>query len=236
MPKPKHLARVARQLREALKARARVGTAMIAVPDRKFLRAELRQLEAEFGAIRVAWPTQILSAKTAAIKLQDVYLGPFDIRLAWNRLPRQEGVRCFNIVALEPNPAASDLRVTHPHVKDERLCAGLYQLPLIRALDHGRLDEAFLLIRSALTHCSPGSSYVRLDRWRAITCPACGHSVDDDRCLCDGCAEEYCCACMAHCSVCGAFRCARCLTCCPSCRQKYCPGCVKACLHSQRPP
>ena len=123
MPTSKQLARVAGKLCAALRARIIADDPITF--DQQSLLAELRRLETDFGTIRVAWSKRTLSVCTTAVKLKEVYLGPFAIQLAWYRLPRQRDVGCFNIISLEPNPAARAPGVTHPHVKDECLCADM---------------------------------------------------------------------------------------------------------------
>ena len=61
---------------------------------------------------------------TESITLQDVELGSFAIDFVWSRLAQQRGSSCFDIVALDPNPATGRDEVNHPHVNDLDLCAG----------------------------------------------------------------------------------------------------------------
>lgn len=86
--------------------------------------AELQQLEAEFGGLEIDWKRHTLTMTTEPITLEGVPLGAFSIQFFWNRLSFHSDIQCFDVVALDPNPASTDERVTHPHVKGTRLCAG----------------------------------------------------------------------------------------------------------------
>ncbi|MCX6963421.1 MAG: hypothetical protein NTZ08_13390, partial [Verrucomicrobia bacterium] len=83
----------------------------------------------------------------------------------WKRVESETGVRCFDIVALEPNPASGRDEIVHPHVNGRDLCAGDAEGPVHRALDDGRIVEAFLMIRSVLTTYNRRSPYVSLEAW-----------------------------------------------------------------------
>jgi hypothetical protein len=215
------------------------------LPDLRTLVAELRQLEAEFEQVQVDFPEKRLTAATEPITLEDVSLGAFAIRLDWKRLRTQGGVDCFTVAALDPHPAISDRSVTHPHVKRERLCAGEAQAPLRRALEQGRLADAFFLVRSVLRTYNPESPHVALKGWDGDDCRDCGCGIGgDDSCYCPACDSDFCTDCCRDCEACGATRCLNCLTrceicgtvCCPRCLrssaqsgQECCPGCLCTC-------
>src|SRR5205823_4305613 len=127
--------------------------------------AEVRQLEAEFGAVEVRWADRVLRAVTGPVVLRGVPLGPFAIDYNWDRAGRDPAARCFAVVALDPRPAAGRDEVTHPHVENDALCAGDAAGPLDRAVADGRLADAFLLVRSVLTTYNPASAYVPLAEW-----------------------------------------------------------------------
>jgi len=109
---------------------------------------------------------------TEPITLEDVYLGPFRIQLELNKDIRLSSVEAlselyqggaYHVIALEPNLAATDASVNHPHVSNERLCEGDGYAPIRAALEQGRLCDFFTLVRSILNTYSPDSPYVRLD-------------------------------------------------------------------------
>jgi hypothetical protein len=176
----------------------------------------------------------VLSARTDRIVLEDVDLGPFEIRLHVGRLDgRHADAGCFDCVALDPNPASSSEETTHPHVQSNSLCAGDAALPISQALRQGRVFDAFALVRSVLQTYNDASPYVALDSWSGSPCPDCGRSVDaDDLFYCEACGRDYCDGCVGRCDVCGESTCDGCLErdrvsrrdCCPSCRH-VCDAC-----------
>ena len=138
---------------------------------------------------------QVLVARTGPITLEDVSLGPFAIELHLDRLAgrRTPDAACFDCVALESKPAATDDAVTHPHVKGKTLCAGDATVPLTAALRAGRLADAFLLIRGVLQTYNPASAYVSLRDWGGSSCGECGRSVGpDDTFYCEQCHRDVC--------------------------------------------
>jgi hypothetical protein len=143
-------------------------------------------------------------------------------------------------VALEPNPAAANDAVTHPHVSGGVLWAGDAAAAIGRALEEGRLADAFCLVRSVLTHYNPASPHVPLEDWAGQDCHECGcNARADDLSPCACCGCDLCEDCLGCCAGCRAGRCQQCLERCPSCEESYCPGCLgrsassdKACCHT----
>src|SRR5262249_50731533 len=178
---------------------------------------------------------KLLSVTTEPITLEGVELGPFAIQLYWKRLAHDPGSRCFDICALEPNPAAGNDRVTHPHVKDSKLCAGEATLPIQKALEQGRLADAFILIRSVLRHYNSSSPHAHLEHWYGSRCQDCGTSMsDEERSYCEGCSDDYCDDCSSSCTTCSALRCFGCLTPCVVCDNQFCSHCLKPSAGSGR--
>jgi len=198
--------------------------------------AELQEIEEEFGGVRIDLRTKCISATTEPITLEDLRLGAFRVEFLWGRWPFSTDAACFDIVALEPNYASVDDHVAHPHVRGTKLCAGRAIMPLRKALEEGRLADAYSLIRSVLTTYNRGSAYVRLDNWSSNTeCHDCGHPMrDDDARYCEGCGHDVCDDCMGVCSACDASRCFGCLQRCAVCQERCCARCLKPSAHSQR--
>jgi hypothetical protein len=217
----------AQQVRQCLERRT-------TPPDLPTLAAELRQLEAEFGEVRVDWKDQALTAVTDPVILRDVALGAFAIRFHWDRLSQHDGTLCFEVVALHPNPAGCDSRVTHPHVKNNSLCAGDAAAALQQALEQGRLVDAFCLVRSVLTHYNPASPFVHLSAWDGVPCYDCGCIPTDDRHSCPGCEYEFCGDCTRQCDTCESVRCTDCMGRCTVCENYCCTDCTKASQRSGR--
>jgi len=236
---PQLEARVCALVREVEKAAVEAGNwlrqAVPVVPTLAFLFAELRQIDEEFGSLEVDWKVHFVSATTEPITLQDVELGPFAIRFFWERLAQGHDVQCFDIVALEPNSAAADFRVTHPHVKSKRLCAGDAKPVLANALAEARLADAFNVIRSTLRHYNKRSPHIPLEEWEGSECYSCeDRLLEDDATCCEACAETFCLDCMSRCARCGNPHCPGCLNPCAVCRKECCSRCLDEAAQSRR--
>jgi hypothetical protein len=194
--------------------------------------AELQQLADEFGDVAVDGRCKTVTVITEPITLNDVYLGSFAIRLDWNRLSIEAGAHCFEVDALEPNPSATNEEVTHPHVTNGGLCAGDASFPIRRALEQGRLADAFLLVRQVLTTYNPYSAYVLLDSWSGTECRRCGRTAPDEQSwCCDNCENELCADCALDCRGCETIHCRACLTECDQCTDLYCGSCLSSEAH-----
>jgi hypothetical protein len=189
---------------------------------------ELDALESEFDDVRIDLQAGVVRVTTEPVRLRDVELGAFAIEWHLSRLGTENGAACFEIVALDPNPAAGRSDVPHPHVSDGGLCAGDAERPLAKALADGRLSEALLLIRSVLTTYNPKSAYVQLEQWDGITCGDCRERVSRESAgYCEGCHSDLCEPCTTSCRCCDAYRCAACLTECEVCSDLCCSGCIE---------
>lgn len=206
------------------------------VPSLRLLYEELMGTEAEFGAVE--FTESMISVTTESIVLEDVALGPFQIRLHLDRMDMETP---YTVVALEPNPAASCSDTTHPHVNGERLCPGEGRSAINAALAEGRLFDFFTIVDRILHHYTQGSAFVELDRWYGVPCHDCDCSVneedasscygcteqlcDDCRIPCGGCSESCCSGCIDRCARCEEYSCSGCLVRCRSCRRDVCDGC-----------
>ena len=85
---------------------------------------ELKQVQEEFGSLEIDNAESTISVITESITLDDVYLGPFRIQLELKKFSELYTASPYCIIALSPNPAATDETVTHPHVSNEKLCEG----------------------------------------------------------------------------------------------------------------
>jgi len=197
--------------------------------------ADVRQLEDEFSEVEVKWKEKIVRALTEPIILREVELGPFAIDFHWDRLGASKGVHCFEIHALDPNPAQGRDDVVHPHVLKTELCAGDATVPLQRALDDGRFPEAFLMIRAVLTTYNRGSPYVPIEQWSGVPCSDCGCRVgDEERYSCEGCDNDSCDRCSGSCDRCMSSRCSQCLSDCDLCHSSCCSGCLETVADERR--
>jgi hypothetical protein len=202
-------------------------------PTPRDLYQELIQLRDEFSDVDIQ--PGVISVVTEPVELEGVHLGTFRIELRTGYLADRKDSNAFNIVALDPHPAAADDSVVHPHVRDGQLCAGEATTPIAYALADGRLCDAFLAVHGVLQHYNPGSPYVRLDEWEGQACADCGCIVNNDgRYWCEDCQQDYCGDCFSCCEICDASCCRGCLEqdresdrlCCRRC-QRRCSSCSR---------
>ena len=202
---------------------------------------DILALRDEFEEVEIDMDEHTLSATTDRIVLEDLSLGAFEIKLDWQHFGSSPAYR---VVALDPNRAARNDDVTHPHVQDEQLCEGEGRTAIQAALAEGRFFDFFMLVSQILHTYGKGSAYVEVTNWFGVPCSDCGSSVDDndryycqrcDETLCDGCAvachdcgEHYCAGCISTCAACGCDHCSSCLATCSACRKEFCDNCMEA--------
>lgn len=204
-------------------------------PSAASLIADLRQLEDEFQEVKVHGKQRAISVTTEPIQLEGVNLGSFAIKFNWDRHDDGWTSNRFDIIALDPNPASSNEDVTHPHVKYQVLCAGDAKAAIKRALQDGRLADAFILVRSVLMTYNRDSAHVTLAAWHDQDCYDCGTCLDDDELWsCDRCAHHFCSDCIEECTSCHGSRCTGCMGCCAVCKQPFCESCLQTSAHSPR--
>lgn len=173
-----------------------------------------------------------LSITTAPITLENLYLGPFEIRLRWGR---QTGEPSYRVVAVDPHPAASRDNVTHPHVMDEQLCEGESHVAIRQALSQGRLLDFFTLVVCGLRSYNADSPFVSIESWFGGRCADCGYGMDEEEgYTCDKCQASICNECNATCNGCEANCCSECVTTCEGCDDSYCRSCLSPCLECHR--
>jgi hypothetical protein len=231
-----HSAACLRQTADALADRLR-GLGMAAgtlaesrpEPNLREIVSDLETLETEFPKVVVDLHRKTLSVVTDDIVLKEVCLGPFEIRLDFDRLQ----FSCpYAVTALEPNPAAGSSSTTHPHVRNDVLCEGEAKLALQAALRELRLLDFFVVVRQVLENYNPDSAFVSLRNWEGIRCPDCGESLpSDDMSCCEQCDSDVCGSCSCSClgGQCGRSLCAGCVSRCSDCGDGYCRRCLKTC-------
>jgi hypothetical protein len=191
---------------------------------------ELIQTEQEFDEVEYRRSEGKLVVTTAPIVLEEVRLGRFEIQLGLDRLGAPDHHDALRIVALEPNPASSDERVTHPHVSSEGLCAGDASAALHAAIASARICDVFLLARAVLENYNSGSPFVSLENWDGTPCSDCGYCASaDDTFHCEGCQQDYCNDCVSYCRSCDTYLCRGCLRKCSLCDETICENCFQAC-------
>ena len=188
---------------------------------------DLRSLEEEFETVLYSSPDKTLSAHTEPIRLDGVYLGPFEIRLDWQGLPDHHH---YEVIATDPQPASSNEDVTHPHVSSRQLCEGDGTAAIRRALKEGRLADFFLIVANLLRTYNSSSPYVSLDDWEGVRCADCDTLVvGDDRYCCDKCEAAICADCSRSCEQCSDYFCYQCLDECVGCGGSVCRNCLWEC-------
>lgn len=203
---------------------------MPSVPSLRLLHEELAATETEFSEL--VWIEGEIGVTTDSISLDDVELGPFQIRLQLDRMVTDSP---FRVRALEPNPAASCRETTHPHVSGERLCAGEGRGAIAAALAEGRLFDFFTIVDRILHTYAVGSAFVELDQWDGVSCLDCDSTMDaDDVCTCTQCDGRLCGDCLRCCSGCSDGYCSGCIDRCYRCEEPTCDGCLAPCKECRR--
>jgi hypothetical protein len=207
---------------------------VLPIPSLRELVGELQQLTLEFGGWTTNRRASQLGAITEPIELRGIELGRFEIVLDLEALPRLDRRTPYEVIALDPNPAAGSPSVTHPHVSDQQLCEGEAHQPIRRALSSGRICEFFILVRAVLHQYNDDSPYVRLAEWEGEPCTDCGYRASEeytDRC--EDCSSLVCFECISACSACERDVCYRCLAACEQCDELVCLRCTERCQHCQ---
>ena len=208
----------------------------MSVPALRDVAEELAQLEDEFDRVTYDPKAGMVSVETEPIELEDIPLGPFQVRLNLQEIPNGRPQAAFSVIALEPNPAASNPSVEHPHVSDRQLCCGDGAMPIRAALESGRLSDFFSIVRSIVQTYNADSAYVTLENWSGVACHDCGYVVaGDDTFYCPGCDREFCSDCYSHCRRCDEYICLGCLSECPVCQDQVCESCLTTCPDCDRP-
>ena len=191
--------------------------------------ADLIALHDEFEDVAFNRRDHTLSVTTEAIELDSVYLGPFEIRLDWTHLLEGHPSN-YRVIAVDPNPAAANESVTHPHVQDEAVCEGDGHQPICKALEQGRLLDFFMIVANLLRTYNSGSPFVSLSDWHGVECADCGSTVcDDERWTCEKCDGVVCGECYYNCPGCDGVFCNEYVTRCEGCDENHCSGCMKHC-------
>lgn len=184
-------------------------------------------LAGDFAELDFDLQARRLSITTEPITLQNLYLGPFEIRLRWSRLNAEPSYR---VVAVDPHPAESRDNVIHPHVMDEQLCEGESHVAIREAMTQGRLLDFFTLVANGLRSYNADSPFVAIEVWCGGSCSDCGYALsDEDGYTCDKCDESVCNDCEVTCCGCDCNCCSRCTLVCSGCDDSYCRGCVSPC-------
>jgi len=191
---------------------------------------ELDQVQDEFGSVDLEKSENTIFVVTDPITLEDVPLGPFRIQLELGKLGDLYKDRPYRVIALDPNPAATDSNVTHPHVTSQRLCEGDGAAALTASLEQGRLSDFLTMVRSILNTYNPDSPYIALHDWTGQPCHDCGYTMSsEDTYFCQHCEHDYCSECSTYCRLCEEPTCLGCSGQCPHCEDMVCRNCISEC-------
>ncbi len=215
-------------------ANASYSSADVRVPAAGEIVAELRQLEDEFAVVSYDPKSKSLSVFTEAIRLEDVYLGQFEIQLFLQSACSLRHSDIYRVIALDPHPAASNSAVTHPHVSEEALCEGDAGAAMENALRGGRVSDFFTMVGSVLKTYNRESPYVALENWHGVPCYECGYVANEECYFCHFCEHDFCSECITLCEGCQEYVCKGCIEECPACGDTYCPKCMKMCEECDR--
>jgi len=192
--------------------------------------AELHSLADVFDNVKIDRRSRTISVTTEPIELDNVYLGPFEIRLFWAAPGFDHGFY-YRVVASDPQPAAPDTDVTHPHVHFETLCEGDGAAAIRSALAQARLLDFFQIVTNLLRTYNSSSPYVALESWYGRDCSDCAALVEEGECWsCDKCESCVCSECTSCCQNCSVSLCQECAARCEGCEESYCRGCLHACV------
>ena len=205
------------------------ATAENPVPAIRSIFEDLLALEEEFGEYEIDLKAKSISVVTESIMLEGVYLGSFEIRLAFADLNSDSPFH-YQVFAQDPQPPITDDAVTHPHVQSDNVCEGDARMPIRRALEQGRLLDFFVLVSRLLRTYNPESPYVALSDWHSAECSDCADVVTtDEQTHCTSCENRLCRQCANSCTDCSSSFCHDCATRCEICRDDCCESCLKEC-------
>ena len=195
------------------------------VPSVSQLYAEIAALQDEFENVSIDLRQRRLSVTTERIILEDLDLGPFEIRLELNRLAESSP---YAVTAVEPDQSSAGH--PHPHVSGQSLCEGDGKQAIATALAHGLISEFFVLVRQILRTYNAGSAYRTLDEWHGVDCAACDYTVSsEDAYCCDRCHCSLCSDCEYRCDTCHSSLCYDCSESCEGCDDRFCRNCTETC-------
>lgn len=192
--------------------------------------AELLQMEQEFEKVNFDLAEKTISVITKSIVLEEISFGLFEIKLLLTDFNKLYSDRPYRVIALDPNPAATDEDVTHPHVSHEKLCEGDGHTAITKALEQGRLCDFFTMVIGVLENYNSGSPYVSINDWEGRVCYDCGCTISsDDSYYCEDCENDYCDHCSTYCQKCDTTICLGCAFNCPDCGEPVCNRCTAIC-------
>ena len=201
-----------------------------AMPSLREVVEDLEQLRQEFPGFRYYPQEKILAVVTEPVELEETFLGDFEIQVDLQRLGATPVNHSYKIVALDPHAATGDERVTHPHVRDEGLCAGDGSAAITSSLSAGRLCDFFTLVWAILSNYNENSPFIALSNWSGLSCHECGYVTNEDQLYyCESCDHDFCEECVSYCSKCDCTTCINCLERCPVCDERVCSGCMTTC-------
>lgn len=201
------------------------------VPSLRSLYSEVLGLSEEFDKTHFDLKEGLIVVITEPIELEDVYLGEFEIQLHLDGLGKPHP---YEVIAVDPHPAAADEVITHPHVRDKRLCEGDGRVAIRQALATGRLADFFQVVNQVLHSYNAGSAHAQLNEWFDIPCADCDDMTSQDSAYaCLQCGKQLCGECAWECRGCLGHLCSACGQACPKCRRRFCDVCLHECAECE---
>lgn len=194
-------------------------------PSLAQLYAEIASLEDEFERVEIDLRNRQLAVTTERIVLEEIDLGPFEIRLQLNRLSETSP---YTVTAVDSHESSSGH--PHPHISGTSLCEGDGHQAIAAALGNGLIGEFFVLVRQILRTYNEASAYRKLDEWHGVDCAACDDTVSsEDVYCCDSCHCSLCSDCEYRCETCHSSTCYDCSQTCEGCDDRFCRTCTEPC-------
>lgn len=191
---------------------------------------DIRHLADEFDTVEYSRNTATISVITGPIELEGINFGEFRINLMLENIHERRLDKMMEVVALTPHPAACSSEVTHPHVQNDRMCTGDGTVPLMQAIETGRILDFFMIAAQILNTYNPSSPYVTLDNWYGIECYNCGDMVSEGSTYyCECCGNDFCEDCTGYCECCEQTVCNNCTVTCECCDRRVCRECIRQC-------
>ncbi len=195
------------------------------LPAEREIYRDLVELRHEFEHVEVDCSARTISVLTEPIEFEEVSLGAFRIVLDLS-----DRECSYAIIAVDPNPAASNESVTHPHVQDEALCEGDGRTAIRTALAQCRFLDFFHLVANTLRTYNADGPFVALRDWLGVSCGDCGATANPEECFaCGNCELGLCDDCASRCQICSESSCSACIERCALCEESTCGSCLKKC-------
>ena len=222
------------------------------VPSINSLMLELESVQNAYESLK--YSNGCISAITEPITLKGIEFGRFSINLPKDYLGTWIPHSDVSVTALDPNPPAENIQITHPHVSGGSMCTGNASESLGSALREFRMLDYFDIV-SAVLNTFGTDPFASLEAWIGTKCIECGASYSYHEesqlvgAVCLRCNTEYCKRCVLRvcctddlscpscwqsafqCAICNYKMCANCVTVCKMCNKILCDDRCNNCVY-----